>query len=227
MSSPSENKERLMKFLDEVEAMVVTPPAANAYVGEMADMTPENGVVWHMGHVAHYENGLAVVSPHTTDKLLQDSCKDLRVSFACIVQTAAKYKEVVLKEQVQVQKTWIGSFNGMLKLLHEKSMKHKPLIGIDEKQRLFETSLTILFGVKNTRNISKDPQDLRHFFLDNTEFQKHLKLVAKYLELDIPAVKKRIEGNRFTMYESSHDTPAAASTTQDLLLEMKVLCNKL
>jgi hypothetical protein len=225
MSLSSQNKARLIEFLDEVEAMVVTPPAANAYNGDMTDMVPENGVVWHMGHVAHYEDDLAVVD--TTDKLLQDSCKDLRVSFACVFQTAAKYKQVVLKEQVQLKNTWIGSFNGMLIQLYKKIMKQKPL---NEKQRLFETLLTILFGVDNMtndNNIVKDPQELRHFFLDNTEFKKHLKLVAKYLELDIPAVKKRIEGNRFTMHESSHDTPAAAFTTKDLLLEMKALYNKL
>ena len=210
------NKANLLKFLKEVESMEEDIPPAARQPGEALGQV-----------VLEYVNG-ARVQVVTTETKLQNSLKDLRISFACVVQATVAYKSGVLKESCSRGRTWIDAFNGFAKDIYDMSM-HKHVHGKATITERFMTLLFILFGFPHVYFVRfEDPDDMRYHYLNNTEFQKHLKLVAKYMKRDLLQWRDKNAAQLQWRDENAAGAPLKVSTlTQDLLLDFKLLCNKL
>lgn len=199
-----------------------------------------------------YVDGMRV-RVDTTEIKLQDSLNNLRISFACVVQTIVGYMAGVLKKSVRPGETWIHEFNRQANDIYNMSM-HKRVRGKHTITERFMNLLFVLFGYPNAYFVRfEDPDDMREIYLQNAEFQKHLKLVAKYLRCGImqwtandahaaqsqlrdePAAGGLISVAELTVdaHLQRRDANAAGASlkvsrlTQDLLLDFKVLCNKL
>jgi hypothetical protein len=161
------NKAHLLKFLEEVKSMEEDTPAVALPPGQI-----------------NYVDGVRV-RVDSTDIKLQDSLNNLRISFACVVQTIFAYMAGVLKTPATPGKTWIHEFNHQAKDLYNMSM-HKRVPGKHTITERFMNLLFVLFGYPFSYSVRfQDPDNMRGVYLQNAEFQKHLKLVAKYLKRGI------------------------------------------
>jgi hypothetical protein len=234
-----ENHKHLLQFLDDLDAITDHIPAAGLQADEV-----------HGQAVAAYVNGFRV-QVDTTQRKLQDSLHDLRISFACVVQAIGGYKASVMQQSCDQRNTWILRFNRIAQDVYNMSM-HKPVRGDETITQRFMTLLFVLFGYPDNY-LDEDPDNMREIYRNNAEFQKRLKLAAKYMKPLIQEWRRdnaaQLEwrdaydpqlqltdkaGAKGTIRVRDLDVDALVQwrdagdlSTADLLLDFKALCNKL
>lgn len=148
------------------------------------------------------------------------------MSFSSVFEVTERYIQVVLKKPRIQRYEWIAKIYELATSIYNASKDE--LHDLNEIEKSFEKLLLMLFIYPSTN----PEHDIRHIFLDNTEFQKHLKLVAKYIDLDITDVKKTAntylkgDGSVGNITQSDADERHAA-VARLALLNLKALCNNL